>query len=84
VVLESVAFITIDFQKIITKKEIEKELQKRVFIDQIELSIEYNLPLIVHIREASIDSFNILDKYRDKIRGVLHCIMLIDIIKSSR
>ncbi|NPA61102.1 MAG: TatD family hydrolase [Epsilonproteobacteria bacterium] len=55
------------------KKEIEKELQKRVFIDQIELSIEYNLPLIVHIREASIDSFNILDKYRDKIRGVLHC-----------
>jgi len=34
------------------KKEIEKELQKRVFIDQIELSIEYNLPLIVHIREG--------------------------------
>ena len=55
------------------KKEEEKELQKEVFIDQIELSIKYNLPLIVHIREASKDSFDILNSYKDKIRGVLHC-----------
>jgi len=51
----------------------EIELQKKVFIDQIELSIKYNLPLIVHIREASKDSFDILNSYGDKIRGVLHC-----------
>jgi len=55
------------------KKEEEKKLQKEIFIDQIELSIKYNLPLIVHIREASSDSFKILSSYRDKIRGVLHC-----------
>jgi len=51
----------------------EKELQKKAFIAQIELSIEYDLPLIVHIRDANKDSFDILKSYKDKIRGVLHC-----------
>jgi len=51
----------------------EKELQKQVFIAQIELAIEFDLPLIVHIREASKDSFEILKSYHNKVRGVLHC-----------
>lgn len=49
-----------------------KQRQKQVFIAQIELSIALKKPLIVHIREASDDSFAILDKYKDA-RGVLHC-----------
>jgi TatD DNase family protein len=40
-------------------KEI-KEAQKRIFIDQIELANRYKKPLIVHIRDASLDSKEIL------------------------
>jgi len=56
------------------KEEIEqeKELQKEVFIDQIDLANRYNKPLIVHIREASLDSKNIL-KEHSETGGVLHC-----------
>jgi TatD DNase family protein len=49
-----------------------KELQKEVFIDQIELANSYNKPLIVHIRDASLDSKEILKEY-SKSGGVLHC-----------
>jgi len=57
-----------------TQEEIEQEkaLQKEVFIDQIELANRYNKPLIVHIREASLDSKDILKEYA-KVDGVLHC-----------
>ena len=50
----------------------EKALQKEVFIDQIDLANSYNKPLIVHIREASLDSKNILIEHA-KVDGVLHC-----------
>jgi len=52
---------------------IEKELQKKVFIDQIEWAKELNLPLIVHVRESSEDSLALLEEYAGKVGGVLHC-----------
>jgi len=65
-----------------TQKEQEVALQKEVFIDQIELANRYNKPLIVHIREATKDSYDILKKYA-KVNGVLHCFnaseMLLDL-----
>ncbi|NLC28005.1 MAG: TatD family hydrolase [Campylobacteraceae bacterium] len=53
----------------------EKEAQKKVFKAQIELAIEFQKPLIVHIREASEDSLNILSAFAaGKVcGGVLHC-----------
>ncbi len=54
------------------EKELEKQQQKEIFIKQIELANEYKKPLIVHIREASLDSKNILKEYA-KVGGVLHC-----------
>ena len=51
----------------------EKELQKRVFIDQILLAKELELPLIVHVRDSSADSLVLLEKYAGKEGGVLHC-----------
>jgi len=53
--------------------EIEKKLQKDIFIDQIEWAKELNLPLIVHIRESSADSLEILERYAGDKGGVLHC-----------
>ncbi len=54
------------------EKEENKKLQQRVFLDQIDLANSYNKPLIIHIREANKDSFDILNKYA-KVKGVLHC-----------
>ena len=53
----------------------EKALQQRVFKAQIELAILYEKPLIVHIRDASNDSKEIMLSYSDisKRGGVLHC-----------
>lgn len=51
----------------------EKKLQKRVFTDQILWAKELQKPLIVHIRESSADSLELLEKYAGKEGGVLHC-----------
>jgi len=53
--------------------EEEKKRQKEVFIDQIEWAKEVNKPLIVHVREASADSLELLEKYAGEAGGVLHC-----------
>ena len=49
------------------------DIQKTIFRAQIELSIEKNLPLIIHMRDATLDTFNILKEYKGKIKGVMHC-----------
>lgn len=48
-----------------------KDLQKEYFIKQIQLANKYNLPISVHMREASLDTFNILKD--NPVRGVMHC-----------
>jgi TatD DNase family protein len=58
--------------------EIEKaeniKKQKEVFIAQIEFAKKVKKPLIIHIREASNDSRQILIDYNAKeVGGVLHC-----------
>lgn len=49
------------------------EIQKDLFRRQIELSIRYELPLIVHMRDASSDTLEMIKAYHGKIRGVMHC-----------
>jgi len=51
----------------------EKRLQREVFVDQIEWAKELNKPLIVHIRESSQDSMELLELYAGDRGGVLHC-----------
>jgi TatD DNase family protein len=56
------------------EKELEKQRQKDVFIKQINIAKKYQKPLIVHIRDASVDSKNILiEQNADEVGGVLHC-----------
>ncbi len=56
------------------EKERIKKRQKEVFIAQIDLAKRYKKPLIVHIREASADSLEILKEHADPTYGgVLHC-----------
>ena len=49
-----------------------KTLQKAEFRAQIELSIKYDLPLIIHSRDAIQDTYDILKEYKN-VRGVMHC-----------
>lgn len=50
------------------------ETQKKVFIAQIALAKKYKKPLIVHIRDASCDSKEILlAQNAQEVGGVLHC-----------
>lgn len=51
-----------------------KKKQKEVFISQVKFAVKVKKPLIVHIREASNDSRQILEEYNAKeVGGVLHC-----------
>jgi TatD DNase family protein len=47
--------------------------QEVLFRDQIELSIEKDLPLIVHSRDAFEDTYRILSEYKFKQAVILHC-----------
>ena len=48
-----------------------RDRQKEVFIAQLELARKYDLPVVIHDREAHGDMMDILRKYRP--RGVVHC-----------
>ncbi|MFI3298663.1 MAG: TatD family hydrolase [Rikenellaceae bacterium] len=48
------------------------EQQKEAFRVQIELSIKYNLPLIIHTRDAWDATFEILEPYAGRVFGVIH------------
>lgn len=54
-----------------------KELQKFAFIKQIELANELQLPIVIHSRDAIMDTIEILkSNYRPKYSGILHCCVL--------
>lgn len=50
-----------------------KEVQKRAFVMQMDLAEDLNLPVIIHMREATRDTLDILKKYEGRVKGVLHC-----------
>ncbi len=52
------------------KEFIDEQIE--VFKRQIELSIQYNKPIIIHMREASEATYNVLSEYKN-LKGVMHC-----------
>lgn len=55
------------------KDEDKKERQKEYFIKQIEIANKYNKPVIIHSREASQDTYDILKNHPVNKKGVIHC-----------
>lgn len=53
-----------------------KELQKEAFIKQIELANEMELPIVIHSRDASIDTIEILKEKTVNKKGIFHCCQL--------
>jgi TatD DNase family protein len=50
------------------------QLQQDVFKAQIELALSYQLPLIIHSRDAARETLSCLDAYaHTPLRGVMHC-----------
>ena len=50
-----------------------RDVQKKWFAEQLDLAIEKNLPVVLHIREAFGDCMEILRARRGKLSGVMHC-----------
>lgn len=51
-----------------------KDLQKHIFIDQIKIANENNLPIVIHTRDAIMDTIDILKNIINvKKAGVFHC-----------
>ena len=63
----------------------KKEEQKYAFIKQIELANKVNLPIVIHCRDAYIDTIDILkNKILPNKRGVFHCCQLnMELIKDA-
>ena len=53
-----------------------KELQKQAFIKQIELANELELPIVIHSRDASVDTIEILKTNSVHKKGIFHCCQL--------
>ncbi|MEE0929795.1 MAG: TatD family hydrolase [Acutalibacteraceae bacterium] len=50
---------------------VPRDIQKEVFVKQIELANKLNMPIVVHDRDAHGDTIDILRKYKPK--GLVHC-----------
>lgn len=61
-----------------------KDLQKKVFISQIEIANKLELPIVIHTREAIYDTIEILKINECKNRGVFHCCPLnVDLVREG-
>ena len=62
-----------------------KELQRTFFAKQIELANKLNLPIVIHTREAVMDTLDILKNVaKPKLPGVFHCCPLnVELVKEA-
>lgn len=61
-----------------------KNLQKEIFISQIEIANKLNLPIVIHTREAIYDTLNILKNNECNKKGIFHCCPLnIDLVREG-
>jgi len=52
----------------------EKENQRKIFKEQLDLAQTANLPVIIHDREAHVEVYDLLKKMgKGKHKGVIHC-----------
>lgn len=55
------------------KENEPKEVQKKIFLEQIELAKAYDLPIIIHDRDAHGDMLEIFQKQVTGVEAVFHC-----------
>ena len=61
-----------------------KEMQKKVFISQIQIANKLNLPIVIHTREAIFDTLEILKNNKCNKNGIFHCCpMNVDLVREG-
>lgn len=50
-----------------------RDVQREVFIDQINLAREMDVPIVIHTREAMEETYEILEKHAKGMKVLLHC-----------
>lgn len=55
------------------KENEPKEVQKRIFLEQIDLAKQFDLPVIIHDRDAHGDMLEIFQKEVTGVQAVFHC-----------
>jgi TatD DNase family protein len=50
-----------------------REQQLQAFREQMNLALELNLPVEIHTRDADADCAVVLEEYRGRVQGLLHC-----------
>ena len=55
------------------KDDKRRNLQKKAFIEQIKIANELNLPIVIHTREAIMDTLEILKQNKVYKQGIFHC-----------
>ena len=50
-----------------------KKIQKKAFIEQINIANKLELPIVIHTRDAVMDTLEILKKNDVKNKGIFHC-----------
>ena len=53
-----------------------KDIQKQAFIAQIEIANKLDLPIVIHSRDAYIDTIDVVRTHEVKRKGVFHCCQL--------
>ncbi len=73
--IAAIGEVGLDYHLYGNKNAIGKKTQQKELLQiEIELALKYNLPMILHCRNAWEDYVEILDLYKkDNLRGVSHC-----------
>lgn len=50
-----------------------RDIQRKVFREQIKLAKDLDMPIVVHSREADLDTLEILKEESQGLRAVIHC-----------
>lgn len=53
--------------------KVDRGVQKKWFIDQLNLAREKQLPIVIHSREATQDTLEIIKEHGRDLTGVVHC-----------
>lgn len=51
----------------------ERGLQKQAFRRQMEIAEEFDLPVQIHTRDADDDTIPVLEDFKGRVRGIIHC-----------
>jgi len=47
--------------------------QYEAFNEQVELAIQYQLPIVIHTRDAMAETIEVVSNYKGRVKGIFHC-----------